>query len=117
MRDCSSYKYTLPTPLHAVIPLHNAGVALYGSRQPNGTYSNYLGILQRGAVDMIVGDFTVTKERLEDFELLVTPMYASSKVMTKYKVLQRGEHVFCTAGVYITCTRRLRQYAFSHVRM
>lgn len=46
----------------------------YGKRLPNGTYDSYLYWLQQNYVDVIVGPFTMTKQRQEDFDLLSTGM-------------------------------------------
>lgn len=46
----------------------------YGKRLSNGTYNSYLYWLQQDYVDAIVGPFTMTRQRREDFDLLNTRM-------------------------------------------
>lgn len=58
---------------YEVIPLEGT-LATYGAKQPNGSYSSYLKYLQEGEVDMIVGDFSVTEQRLQDFDMLRSPV-------------------------------------------
>lgn len=59
---------------YTVVPLYSKTINTYGKRQADGTYSSYLHYLQNGTVDMIIGDFVMSTERMEDFELLKTSM-------------------------------------------
>ena len=59
---------------YTVVPLYSETKNAYGTRQPDGTYNSYLHYLQHGDVDMIIGDFVMSTERMEDFEMLKTPM-------------------------------------------
>ena len=44
----------------------------YGARSANGSWTSYLGALQRDEIDMFVGPTMETDERRQDFQLLST---------------------------------------------
>ena len=44
----------------------------YGARLTNGSWTSYLGALQRNEVDMFIGPVIETDERRQDFQLLNT---------------------------------------------
>ena len=46
--------------------------ANYGRPLPNGTWTSYLGELQRDNIDILVGPVTDTEVRRRDFQLLDT---------------------------------------------
>ena len=46
----------------------------YGKRLLNGTYDSYLYWLQQDYVDVVIGPFTMTEQRQQDFDMLNTGM-------------------------------------------
>ena len=44
----------------------------YGARLTNGSWTSYLGALQRDEVDVVIDPFIETGERRQDFQLLNT---------------------------------------------
>ena len=80
---------------------HSAGI-----RSPNGTWSEALGLLQSGIVDMWADDAYVTLERSEDF------IYTTPFAIERYGALmKRQEKVFYIESDGLTAGIRFDVYA------